>query len=100
MAETPERDPNIESERLKRNEATDSAESVEPLSRPRLVLLWIPAWPRWVNLTLHVIISSLLLVGLLGSSIVLYANLAPVWVSRDRIHDEVGEVPEFKVVAL
>ena len=79
MAETPERDPSEQSEPLSSEEAP---------KKPRLVLLWIPAWPRWVNLTIHSILVALLLIGLIGSGIVLYANVAPVWVSRGRIQDD------------
>ena len=88
MAETPERDPSEQSEPLSSEEAP---------KKPRLVLLWIPAWPRWVNLTIHSILVALLLIGLIGSGIVLYANVAPVWVSRGRIQDDAQKVPEFKV---
>jgi len=62
-----------------------------------LVILWIPSWPKWVNVTLLTIVSLLLLVGVLGSSIIAYANFAPVWASRGRIYDRPEKVPEFKV---
>lgn len=88
MAETPERDPGIQPEPLS---------PAQTPKRPQLVLLWIPSWPRWANLTLLSLVSSLLVIGLLGTGIIAYANLAPVWVSRGRIHDCVSEVSQFKV---
>lgn len=59
--------------------------------------LTIHRWPRWANLTLWAVAASLLLVVGTACLIILYANLAPVWVARGLVHDKVEEVPRCKV---
>ncbi len=98
MAETPERDPSVESEQVspEDSERKGSKDSKDP-KRPHLVILWIPSWPKWLNVTLVSIVTTLLVAGLIGVSIVAYANIAPVWVSRGLIYETTDEAPHFKV---
>jgi SanA protein len=50
-------------------------------------------WKFW----LRKILLSSLVATLLGLALVIYANLAPVWLARGRVFAEVSEVPETRV---
>lgn len=93
MAETPDR---YSSQRKAELNPELSGGTVGSI-KPRLVILWFPSWPRWMNLTLQFLLGSLLLIGLTGTLIIGYANLAPVWISRGLIHDSIEEISDFKV---
>ena len=85
MAETPERDPSVEQEPL----SDAPTEELAPATRKK--------WPKWLKWSLWIVCGLLVAIGLICSSIIAYANLAPVWVSRGLIEDKVDGVEHFKV---
>ncbi|MDX1680790.1 MAG: ElyC/SanA/YdcF family protein, partial [Akkermansiaceae bacterium] len=57
----------------------------------------VHAWPRWLKLGLLALFGLMQVLVLAPALVVAYANLAPVWVAKGLIYDDLAEVPEFKV---